>query len=224
MCREQKEQLQKLKEFKPDISTQDSPRSQNTSTRPGAFQVNSSYTDNVLVVVPIYVCWTSSDGHIFLWSYPYNLSYLLLRQNNFLVSLNFPKHFLLSPPCLPSMTHQGRWHSRFSSLDCCGIMCKRGELFQNRGVKFTRRPCLSLLKFFQFALLFLLQELSPLWDWKNLRICQSEIEIFQCSMGISLLFTAFIGSSYYLLEYHKVHGNSCLRTSILLWCKYSSTA
>ncbi|NXS53216.1 YLPM1 protein, partial [Brachypteracias leptosomus] len=34
MLREQKEQLQKLKEFKPDISTQDSPRSQNTSTRP----------------------------------------------------------------------------------------------------------------------------------------------------------------------------------------------
>ncbi|XP_041572732.2 YLP motif-containing protein 1 isoform X3 [Taeniopygia guttata] len=38
MLREQKEQLQKLKEFKPDISTQDSPRLQNTSTRPGAFQ------------------------------------------------------------------------------------------------------------------------------------------------------------------------------------------
>ncbi|XP_064920003.1 YLP motif-containing protein 1 isoform X6 [Columba livia] len=38
MLREQKEQLQKLKEFKPDISTQDTPRSQNTSTRPGAFQ------------------------------------------------------------------------------------------------------------------------------------------------------------------------------------------
>ncbi|XP_009472796.1 PREDICTED: YLP motif-containing protein 1 [Nipponia nippon] len=38
MLREQKEQLQKLKEFKPDISTQDSPRSQNTTTRPGAFQ------------------------------------------------------------------------------------------------------------------------------------------------------------------------------------------
>ncbi|NXW42636.1 YLPM1 protein, partial [Nyctiprogne leucopyga] len=34
MLREQKEQLQKLKEFKPDISTQDSSRSQNTSTRP----------------------------------------------------------------------------------------------------------------------------------------------------------------------------------------------
>ncbi|XP_069714633.1 YLP motif-containing protein 1 isoform X2 [Phaenicophaeus curvirostris] len=38
MLREQKEQLQKLKEFKPDISTQDSSRSQTTSTRPGAFQ------------------------------------------------------------------------------------------------------------------------------------------------------------------------------------------
>ncbi|NXL83963.1 YLPM1 protein, partial [Alectura lathami] len=34
MLREQKEQMQKLKEFKPDISTQDSPRSQNTGTRP----------------------------------------------------------------------------------------------------------------------------------------------------------------------------------------------
>ncbi|XP_015720611.2 YLP motif-containing protein 1 isoform X3 [Coturnix japonica] len=41
MLREQKEQLQKLKEFKPDISTQDSPRPQNTGTRPGAFQVSS---------------------------------------------------------------------------------------------------------------------------------------------------------------------------------------
>ncbi|KFQ74462.1 YLP motif-containing protein 1, partial [Phoenicopterus ruber ruber] len=42
MLREQKEQLQKLKEFKPDISTQDSPRSQNTSTRPEAQAIKPS--------------------------------------------------------------------------------------------------------------------------------------------------------------------------------------
>ncbi|XP_041572731.2 YLP motif-containing protein 1 isoform X2 [Taeniopygia guttata] len=49
MLREQKEQLQKLKEFKPDISTQDSPRLQNTSTRPGAFQVSSQLSSEAPV-------------------------------------------------------------------------------------------------------------------------------------------------------------------------------
>lgn len=71
MCREQKEQLQKLKEFKPDISTQDSPRSQNTGTRPGAFQVNSSYINNMLVVITIYVYVEPvlhTDGQISLWN------------------------------------------------------------------------------------------------------------------------------------------------------------
>jgi len=71
MCREQKEQLQKLKEFKPDLSTQDSPRSQNTSTRPGAFQVKSSCVNNVLVAITINVYVRSvlrCDAQTSLWN------------------------------------------------------------------------------------------------------------------------------------------------------------
>lgn len=106
MCREQKEQLQKLKEFKPDISTQDSPRSQNTGTRPGAFQVNIevkiSRQCNVLMVIAIRVYFRSfpcSDDQTFLWNYlpssPYNFICLLLRQSNFVFSLDFPEPVLV---------------------------------------------------------------------------------------------------------------------------------